>query len=69
VFRAVIGATERKPLVLADARALFNGSDNLVNFDRDAADSMLASSGMSDPLDRKIHVVALARAIQQAVSA
>ena len=27
VFRAVIGATERKPLVLPDARALFGGSD------------------------------------------
>ena len=69
VFRIVIGATERKPLVLADARALFNGSDNLANFERGAADSMLASSGMSDPLDRQIHVVALARAIQQAASA
>ena len=66
VFRAVIGATERKPLVLADARPLFNGSDNLADFDRDAADSMLASSGMSDALDRKIHVVALARAIRKA---
>lgn len=69
VFRAVIGATERKPLVLADAKALFNGSDNLANFDPSAADSMLASSGMSDLLDRKIHVVALARAIRQAASA
>ena len=69
VFRAVIGATERKPLVLTDAKALFNGSDNLANFDRSAADSMLASSGMSDPLDRKIHVVALVRAIQKAASA
>ena len=69
VFRAVIGATERKPLVLTDAKALFNGSDNLANFDRSAADSMLASSGMGDPLDRKIHVVALVRAIQKAASA
>ena len=69
VFRAVIGATERKPLVLADAKALFNGSDNLANFDRAAADSMLASHGMSDPLDRKVHVVALARANEKAACA
>lgn len=66
VFRAVIGATERKPLVLADARALFGGSTDLAQFDSGAADAMLQSSGMIDALDRQIHTVALARAVLQA---
>jgi carbon-monoxide dehydrogenase medium subunit len=66
VFRAVIGATERRPLVLSDARSLFGGGFELAKFDRNAADTMLQSIGMADPLDRQIHVVALARAAQQA---
>jgi carbon-monoxide dehydrogenase medium subunit len=69
VFRAVIGATERKPLVLSDARALFGGSTNLAQFDSGAADTMLRSIGMADTLDRQIHTVALARAVRQAAGA
>jgi carbon-monoxide dehydrogenase medium subunit len=69
VFRAVIGATERKPLVLSDARALFRGSYNLADFDQGAADAMLQSVGMTDPLDRQIHTVAFARAVRQASGA
>jgi carbon-monoxide dehydrogenase medium subunit len=69
VFRAVIGATERKPLVLSDARALCGGTDDLADFDQDAANAMLLSAGMTDPLDRQIHVVALARAVRQALRA
>lgn len=66
VFRAVIGATERKPLVLSDARPLFGGTCDLADFDRIAADAMLKSIGMIDRLDRQIHTVALARAVRQA---
>ncbi len=66
VFRAVIGATERKPLVLSDARALFGGTYNLADFDQNAADAMLQSLGMTDALDRQIHTVALSRAVRQA---
>ncbi len=69
VFRAVIGATERKPLVLSDARALFGGTYNLANFDQNAADAMLQSLGMTDLLDRQIHTVALSRAVRQAAGA
>jgi len=69
VFRAVIGATERKPLVLSDARALFGGSCDLAQFDRGATNAMLQSSGMTDALDRQIHTVALARAVRQAAGA
>ena len=69
VFRAVIGATEGKPLVWSDARALFGGTYDLASFDQGAADAMLQSTGMTDPLDRQIHVVALARAVRQASGA
>ena len=69
VFRAVIGATERKPLVLSDARTLCGGSYDLVDFDQGAANTMLLSAGMTDPLDRQIHAVALTRAVQQALGA
>jgi aerobic carbon-monoxide dehydrogenase medium subunit len=65
-FRAVIGATERKPLVAADARKLFGSADRPGGLDLAATDAMLQSMGMSDPLDRQIHVVALARAVQKA---
>jgi carbon-monoxide dehydrogenase medium subunit len=68
VFRAVIGATERKPLVFCDARALFGGSTDLGQFDSGAADTMLQSIGMNDALDRQIHTVALARAVRQAAA-
>jgi carbon-monoxide dehydrogenase medium subunit len=68
VFRAVIGATERKPLVLPDARPLFQRTDDLRKFDVATADAMLASIGMDDPFDRKIHTVALARAAEQAAA-
>jgi len=66
VFRAVMGATERKPLVLSDARALFGGSIDLEKFNSGAADAMLQSIGMRNALDRQIHTVALARAVRQA---
>jgi aerobic carbon-monoxide dehydrogenase medium subunit len=69
VFRAVIGAIERKPLVLSHARSLFADTYDLTKFDRAAADAMLQSVGMTDALDRQIHTVALARAAQQASAA
>jgi carbon-monoxide dehydrogenase medium subunit len=69
VFRAVIGATERKPLVLSDARVLCGGSCDLADFDQSVAKTMLLAAGMTDPLDGQIHTVALARAVQQALSA
>ena len=69
VFRAVIGATERKPLVLADARPWFAGKCDLAAFDRSAADAALQAAGMTDLLDRQIHTVALARAVRQAAGA
>ena len=72
VFRAVIGATESKPVVFDDASSLFgvkSASERPGDFDAGAADHALAVSGMDDSLDRQIHVVALRRAMDKAMRA
>jgi carbon-monoxide dehydrogenase medium subunit len=66
VCRAVIGATESRPIVVADARELFRGSDANA-FDGRVADRILIDAGMTDPLDRQVHVVTLRRAAAQAL--
>lgn len=68
VFRAVIGATERQPLTLTDARPWFRDTFELSNFDARAADAALEVAGMSDALARKIHLVAMGRAVREALS-
>jgi carbon-monoxide dehydrogenase medium subunit len=69
--RAVIGALDAAPIVLADAATLFGGRVT-ANFDRqfDArlADTMLAKAGVSSPAARHIHVTALRRAISEAAT-
>lgn len=70
--RAVIGATESRPIVLNDARALFGGTPHdftTARFDADAVAGVIEASGMQDPIDRRTHVVALRRAVQQAEAA
>ena len=67
--RAVIGAIEAAPIVIEDARVLFGGSIGpsfASRFDASAADAALAAAGMSDPVDRHVHVTVLRRAIVQA---
>jgi aerobic carbon-monoxide dehydrogenase medium subunit len=67
--RAVIGAVEAAPVVIEDARMLFGGAIGAsfaARFDASAADSLLAVAGMSDSVDRHIHVTVLRRAILQA---
>jgi carbon-monoxide dehydrogenase medium subunit len=69
VCRAVIGATESRPIVLADARELFGGRGDAAapdTFNAQVADRILVNAGMTDPLDRQIHVVTLRRAAAQA---
>jgi carbon-monoxide dehydrogenase medium subunit len=61
----VIGATESRPIVLADARELFGGGTDISAFnalDARVADRILIEAGMADPIDRQIHVVTLRRA-------
>lgn len=70
VFRAVIGATEARPLLFADAAALFggHGAPDPARFDAGAADGALQAAGMHDAIDRQMHVVALRRAVERAAT-
>jgi carbon-monoxide dehydrogenase medium subunit len=70
--RAVIGALDAAPVVLADATALFGGriaGDFEQQFDARVADAILTKAGMANAADRHIHVEVLRRAISQAASA
>lgn len=72
VSRAVIGATESKPFVLAEAGHVIGdgrASTASAAFDAQAAHTWIESAGMTDEIDRQTHVVALRRAIEQAHSA
>lgn len=72
VSRAVIGATESRPIVVPDARAVIGdgrSSSPEKQFDEGVAAKIVKAAGMADPIDRKTHVVALRRAIEKAVSA
>jgi carbon-monoxide dehydrogenase medium subunit len=67
--RAVIGAVEARPIVFADARPLFGGSigsDFVSRFELAVADAVLIAAGMTDAIDRHMHVTVLRRAVMQA---
>ncbi len=67
--RAVIGAVEGPPVLLTDARPLFDGrigTDFAERFDPQAADAALRAAGMEDSVERHIHVTVLGRAVAQA---
>lgn len=69
VLRAVIGATESVPIVFSGAAPLFSGSPGsglAKAFDASAAVRALEDSGITDAVDRQLHLVALKRAIDQA---
>jgi aerobic carbon-monoxide dehydrogenase medium subunit len=69
VCRAVIGATESTPIVVADAAPLFGGhpEDGLaVGYDPMQAAVLLDDKGMRDLFERQIHLVALRRAVDLA---
>lgn len=68
LWRAVIGATESRPVVFGDAATLFGGDTSMspTRFDAAAADTSLAAAGMTDAVDRQMHVVALRRAVERA---
>ncbi len=65
VARAVIGATEAKPIVVTDAKALL-GDATPEQFDERAADALMIRAGLADAIDRRTHVVALRRAVERA---
>jgi len=70
--RAVIGATESKPFVLAEAgHVIGDGRAEKagLGFDPEAANAWIEAAGMADEIDRQTHIVALRRAIERAHSA
>jgi carbon-monoxide dehydrogenase medium subunit len=68
VSRAVIGAIEARPIVFADTRELYGGTgDNLAKkFVPDVALRAMQAAGVKDPIEQKLHLVALRRAVEQA---
>jgi len=68
VFRAVVGATGSRPIVIADASTLFesSGSGHRGAFAAGALTRRLVAAGMTDRFDCQIHVAALTRALGQA---
>ncbi len=66
--RAVIGATESRPIVFKDARPLFGDAPEpgLASFDREYARTALNKAGISDPIAQQMHLAALRRAVAQA---
>jgi carbon-monoxide dehydrogenase medium subunit len=69
VCRAAIGATESRPIVWADARALFRGGPEAglaMSCDAAPAREALASAGLNDPIGQQLQIVALRRAVEQA---
>jgi carbon-monoxide dehydrogenase medium subunit len=69
--RAVIGAVEAPPIVVADAAAFFGGrvtADFKRQFDARVADAILIKAGVANATDRHIHVAVLRRAIVEAAT-
>ncbi len=69
--RALMGAIDAPPLVFADAALLFGGTidaDFAARFDGAAANDALRDAGLSDAVDRHMHVQVLRRAVDQAAS-
>jgi aerobic carbon-monoxide dehydrogenase medium subunit len=69
--RVVLGALEAAPIVLSDASALFGGrvtGDFKQHFDPRVADAVLIKAGVTNAVDRHIHVAVLRRAINEAAA-
>ncbi|MBN8969645.1 MAG: FAD binding domain-containing protein [Rhizobiales bacterium] len=72
VSRVVIGATETRPIVVAEAGNIIGDGRTermYAAFDSKAVDDVIKASGMTDPIDRQTHITALRRALEQARSA
>jgi carbon-monoxide dehydrogenase medium subunit len=69
-FRAVMGATHGKPIVVEDARAVFGGrAGDDDSFDEAAAARLLDQHGLRDSIARRLHLTALHRAGLEALRA
>jgi carbon-monoxide dehydrogenase medium subunit len=72
VVRMVIGATESRPIVIAEAGNIIgDGRAERLDaaFDSHAVGELIESAGMTDPIDKRTHIIALRRALEQARSA
>jgi aerobic carbon-monoxide dehydrogenase medium subunit len=72
VIRMVIGATESRPIVIAEAGNIIGDAraERLdAAFDSHAVGELIESAGMTDPIDKRTHIIALRRALEQARSA
>jgi carbon-monoxide dehydrogenase medium subunit len=72
VFRAVVGATQARPIVVDDARAIFDAvprPGDAVRLNEKAVIDLLARAGSSKPTGARLHVTALRRAAAQALAA
>ena len=70
-FRAVIGATQGRPVVVDDARAIFKGipqPGGAARLDEAAAAELLRRAGPATSASVRLHLTALARAAAQAIA-
>jgi len=70
-FRAVIGATQGRPIVVGDARTIFDGIRQpgaAVRLDEKAATELLRRAGLTTSATVRLHLTALARAAAQATA-
>jgi aerobic carbon-monoxide dehydrogenase medium subunit len=70
-FRAVIGATQGRPIVVADARTIFDGIPgprSAVRLDETAATGLLRRAGLTASASVRLHLTALTRAAVQATA-
>lgn len=61
ICRAVMGATGSRPIILAEASALFKNG-----FDKAPAREALSAAGVTEAIDVQIHIAALRRAAEKA---
>src|SRR5262245_26193297 len=70
-FRAVNGATQGRPVVVDDARTIFNGvpqRGGAARLDEAAAAELLRRAGPATSVSVRLHLTALARAAAQAIA-
>lgn len=67
VFRAVMGATDGKPILVADAGALFGNkpADSPIRLDEALASDLLSQNGVTERVPRQLHLTALRRAAEE----
>jgi carbon-monoxide dehydrogenase medium subunit len=71
IFRAVIGATQARPIVVDDARTIFEPvprPGDAVRLNEKAVTDLLSRAGPTEPSNARLHVTALRRATAQALA-